>query len=117
MSAAVLDHADTLLYGENVLHQVLAPEVPFRKIPEVLRRNPLEGIDIKLVPLDRREGLLDAAEDLYIPGAPGLEVFSGMQQLFHRSLAGCIPCGKHGSFMSIESALLDRASNYGISPN
>ncbi|MBL0729572.1 ATP-binding protein [Piscinibacter sp. HJYY11] len=82
-----LEHPETLLTGPNPLFGVLRPFVTLGEVPALLNYNPLSTLDLKTIPLQKRESLLPFAEQLFIPSGPNLEVFMGVQELLRRSLS------------------------------
>jgi hypothetical protein len=81
------DHPETIITGDNPLYNVFCPFVALHEVPKLLRMNPIAGIDLSAIPMQRREALLPFAERFFVPTTPNLEVFMGLQELLRRSLS------------------------------
>jgi hypothetical protein len=75
-----------LAFGPNPFFEMLAPYLPFEKMPEALERFPLASVDFRAIEHAHREALIEGIENHFVPTREQFEICSGVQILVRRAL-------------------------------
>ena len=85
MSNQRRDHPE-LVAGPNPLLEALAPFLPVKELPAMLRREPLANVDWHSLPPEQRESLLGLSDDHYWPISPHVHVAAEIQLMLRSGL-------------------------------